>query len=392
MDDRVIPSTLQALLAPLRVGSPLGVGWTLQAMEGDRATLAGHRRIFLDVRPHVPGRRRIAATRSYAIAWSSDVPGPLAETEKLAIALLVRQIRANDVGLPPARTPPARPDVLHVGPHEAWLVIRSTCEMHCLFCSRGRGGHLAHERRTDEIDYPELLRTTPRGGCETLCLGGDEPLAHPDLRGIIDAAKHAGYRAIEVRTSGQRLGQPGVAAALVGRGVTAFDLPLYGVTAEVHDAVTGLPGSHAGVWRAIAAVEALGVTLRLHSVIVRANLDQAPRLHDLALSRFGRALPFGHVAPRADAADYAGVAPTMSEVRRVVGNTGMELWGFPTCIARHADPHRSEGLDRPPAGLVRGLDVREKPPACRDCRWLAACPGIFTVHARAYGDEGLVPP
>jgi MoaA/NifB/PqqE/SkfB family radical SAM enzyme len=258
-----------------------------------------------------------------------------------------------------------------------------------MFCSRGQGGPLEHGRILDRPDYPGLIRSLrPTNG---LTLTGDEPLLHPELHRIIEAARETGFRKIGITTSGLTLGRPGVAAELVARGISLFDLPLYGSTAAIHDAITGVPGSFDQVWNTIRVLRPLNAAVRLHSVLLRANLADAPMLSRLIKEKtFGPPIPFSSAVPRKDEEDYRRVAPTFSEVSATLHESGLELRYFPLCVTLDVNPGLAENPGRLAGTQALDPATRTKPESsCKGCRLYDQCGGAFRTHVAAYGVEGL---
>jgi MoaA/NifB/PqqE/SkfB family radical SAM enzyme len=380
------------LIAPYAAGADVADGFRVVSADDEGRVLLEHpdgRRLEVVVSPLETTEHYMTATRSYAIGVRTGAPRQFAAGEIRAVEAIAAAIAKNDRGLPVlAPAPMPSYPAVRASAREVWVVLRSPCEMHCLFCTRGVGGSQPKDDVIEAVDYLGELRAVPFVPGRRLCIGGDEPLTHPALGEIVGAARELGYGEIEVRTSGQRLGEPGVAAALVERGVTHVELPVYGSSPEVHDRVTMLAGSHTGLWHTIGVLRALPVAFGLHSVLVRQNLSDAPRLCAEILQRLGLRLSFTVPAPRADAADYRQVAPSFSEVVRALAGTGVGLWGYPSCVARAVEPNRAPG-ERQVDPSERTL--REYPEICNACRLKPSCPGVQPVHREAFGDEGLVP-
>jgi MoaA/NifB/PqqE/SkfB family radical SAM enzyme len=274
------------------------------------------------------------------------------------------------------------------------LKMRSPCEMHCHFCDRGNGGPTEDGRKAFaqlRVDYPELVREARKQGLDWLTIGGDEPLTHPQVPEIVSTAQSEGFERIVIYTSGLALASPGVADDLAERGVTFFELPIYGVTADVHDAITGLPGSHGRLWEALEILQDRKIPFGLHCVVLRSNLHEVPALHRLISDLFRIELRVDQAFSRGGGvADYMRYAPSFSEIRAVTRGTGIRLDRFPVCVARDAVATFEPKPFVPFWGLD-GFEQHSHLPACSPCRWKDRCPGPSRMYAQAYGDDGLNP-
>jgi hypothetical protein len=56
------------------------------------------------------------------------------------------------------------------------------------------------------------------------------------------------------------------------------EISLYGATPETHDAITGVPGSHARAWAGIRRLQAAGVRVALKTVLMKPNLAEREEL------------------------------------------------------------------------------------------------------------------
>jgi MoaA/NifB/PqqE/SkfB family radical SAM enzyme len=123
----------------------------------------------------------------------------------------------------------------------AKVIINLTyrCNNHCLFCAVGN--RVKQDMPLDTV--LALLRTHREQGISQLDLDGGEPTLHPDLMAVIAQAVRLGYHPINVTTNGRRLAYPDFAARLLGSGIHSLLISIHGPNSQVHDAITGVPGS-----------------------------------------------------------------------------------------------------------------------------------------------------
>jgi hypothetical protein len=107
---------------------------------------------------------------------------------------------------------------------------------------------------------------------------------------VVAAVRDLGFRRLSVYSPCRRLADEPFRRAFLERAPDELvvSVPLYGITAEVHDAVTGTPGSFAEAMSAFEALRAVASTrpveLRLSTVIVRPNVRALVDLVRFALA------------------------------------------------------------------------------------------------------------
>ena len=86
---------------------------------------------------------------------------------------------------------------------------------------------------------PSSSSGPPRG----VRLGGFEPFAHPNLVQVIGMCAQAGINRVMVCTDGGALANPMNARGCIESGARLFEIPFLGPSAELHDRLSGSPGS-----------------------------------------------------------------------------------------------------------------------------------------------------
>lgn len=420
------------LLRPLRPGDVIAPAWRLAAVgeEPPQVELAGPQGRRLTVRLAArDGAPAYAVTRSFAVFYLEDRPGaPLAPDAEAALRALTVALATGDERAaahgPRPKLPP-RP-ALHSGRHDPTLdretyraavrelvrlegrprgvvlTVDSPCDLRCSFCTRGEGGIVPrHETRSPVDDLRFQVDVLAETRAATLDFGGDEPLSHPDLPKIACYARTRGFERLTVATAGVRLGEPGVAAALVAAGVDGVRVPLYGSTARVHDAITGRRGAFRRALAGLRAARKAGLEIELRTLALRDNLASLAGLEPLAV-RLGLTPPsVNQVAPRsADAADFRRSAPAYAAVFRALRHTNLRVSGFPACLRRLAGREaelrcdRSAAVGRTPERSpdpVAPWLAPHYPPRCRGCAQRSICRGTYALYVAVHGDRELRP-
>lgn len=275
------------------------------------------------------------------------------------------------------------------------------CVNQCLFCSVG------DRPAVDGLltDQTRAMEEAAAQGIRLLDLDGGEPTLYPHLLQVIDRARDLGFERITVTTNGRRLDDGEILSALARRKVDLL-ISLHGPSAEVHDPLTGVPGSFVetmgGLKRALFRLSGVGV----NTTVVAANLDHLSdlqeRLVELGVRRwnlqmvtpFGRAENQPHLAPPWEAA----VPLLRSLVNQSTATMDVSLVGLPPCglgdLEEYAldDHHKSVRRMLFATGeavnLGAYLDERRRhQPMCRTCARRLLCGGMWRFQAPATHDE-----
>ena len=178
------------------------------------------------------------------------------------------------------------------------LALPAPCQLECVFCSV-RDEVWPIVEPTD--DYLETLRSDirqgARRGTRVLRLNGLDPLRAPYVFGLMDLAWAEGYEELHLLSTFLPVAEPGFADRLFAHlpRRVRFYVPIYGSTADVHDAVTGVPGSFAQLRVAVEALrermaearqrpDPPDIELLFTTVLVRQNLADLRRLGVLVRS------------------------------------------------------------------------------------------------------------
>lgn len=148
-------------------------------------------------------------------------------------------------------------------------------------------------------------------GLREIYISGGEPLEHPELRTLVEIARHHCNHVV-IYSSGVQSSGPdlrpvsaGEAKSLLLAGVTRTDISLYSANQDLHDTVTATPGSWQIAVRTAATLINAGIDVGIHHVPIISNQGTiasiarlardlgASRLHILALAAQGRGVLLG---------------------------------------------------------------------------------------------------
>ena len=169
-------------------------------------------------------------------------------------------------------------------PRVRTLVVEVTrrCDHTCAYCYNPwrRSGTPAPGDAEDL--RPLLDHVLDQLRCGDVTLSGGEPTLRPDLPQLVG---HLGARGVRVTlvSHGGHLDGPAV-GELVDRGVALFELPLLGHRREVHDRLSGVPGSFDAAVGALTRIRLAGGQAVAVCVLTRANLGDVGGVVELAFA------------------------------------------------------------------------------------------------------------
>lgn len=265
------------------------------------------------------------------------------------------------------------------------LLLENPCAYDCIFC---RAKPLPPSP-LDEVR--RWLAGNRQAGLTRLGLVGNEPLLHPELDAILEAARAEGFVEFQALTTAAPLADPDRCRALVEAGVTSLALPLYAADPAIHDSITRAPGSHAHTLRALENLAELGAEVFVHANLMRQNLDDAAALQALVEGELGLSLCFVPVRPKDANRPYEELAPRYDEIVERAGIHG--LVAFPLCLAAQLqDPAIADAAIVADVLKVYLLDQPfVKPPRCDGCALRDRCTGTFQAYLDLHGDGELRP-
>ena len=163
-------------------------------------------------------------------------------------------------------------------PLSAHLDVTYRCNERCVHCYLDHDDH--GEMTLAEIK--NVLDQLADAGVFFLTLSGGEVLMRMDFMDILKYARRLGF-SVKVKTNGFMI-RDEHAASFHRLGVQTVQISIYSHRAEVHDAITKLPGS---LKRSIAAIRLLqlhGVSVTIANVLMRPNLNDYTGVKELGNS------------------------------------------------------------------------------------------------------------
>jgi heme b synthase len=162
----------------------------------------------------------------------------------------------------------------------AWEVTRN-CNLNCVHCRAAatRGPY------SGELETPAALRLLDQiaeTGDPIVILTGGEPLLRPDIFELAGYGTRIGLRMV-MAPNGTLITDE-IAAKMADAGIKRISISLDGATRETHDKFRCVEGAFDGALRGIERAKKAGIEFQINTTVTRSNLDQIPRIQELAVS------------------------------------------------------------------------------------------------------------
>ncbi len=150
--------------------------------------------------------------------------------------------------------------------------VTHRCNLGCEHCYLTEGPLGRPRPSREEMSLDEIRRVLDElaeAGTLFLTLSGGEVFLRRDMLSIVAHARSRGF-SVTVFTTGTLL-TPETATALADLHPLSVEVSIYSATADVHDRVTRVPGSHARSLRALRLLKARGVIILIKSPLMTLN-------------------------------------------------------------------------------------------------------------------------
>ncbi|HBP21922.1 MAG TPA: radical SAM protein [Planctomycetes bacterium] len=363
-------------------------------------------------------------------------PAPWRDTERFLLD--VRKLLKD--GLPDTYASPAVekvPFTMDFSPLPVLSEVAVTyrCNAACVFCYAGCNCTANPVGNADEMSLAEVKQVLDRlvdeAKVPSVSFTGGEATLRPDLPDMIRHARARGMR-VNLISNGITSASPAYARKLAEAGLHSAQISIEGTTAEVHEAVTAIPGSFAKALAGLRNLREAGVRVHTNTTILRTNVHDVAAFPRFVKEVLGNAaFSMNLVIPTGSApvnggleVPYTEIGPILVEIAERSAALGVEfMWYSPTpmCIfnpivhglgnkgCSACDGLISVGADGQvlpcasydePVGdflregfaavwqSARAKELRNKGeahPACRACEQFEICHGACPLYWRAMG-------
>ena len=161
----------------------------------------------------------------------------------------------------------------------AWETTRN-CNLSCIHC-RASAEHGPHSGELDTRASLRLLDQIEKLGKPIVILTGGEPLLRPD---IFDIAKYGTAKGLRmVMAPNGTLITERSARQMSDAGIQRISISLDGATKATHDRFRGVDGAFEGALHGIRLAKDTGIEFQINTTITKTNLDEIPRIQELAI-------------------------------------------------------------------------------------------------------------
>ena len=161
----------------------------------------------------------------------------------------------------------------------AWETTRN-CNLACVHC-RASATMGPYEGEMGTAEALRLLDQIAEVAKPIIILTGGEPLLRSDIYDIARYGTRLGMRMV-MALNGTLITDT-VARQLVDAGIQRISVSLDGSSAETHDRFRQVKGAFEGTLRGIDLLKKAGMEFQINTTITKTNLDEIPRIQELAV-------------------------------------------------------------------------------------------------------------
>ena len=290
------------------------------------------------------------------------------------------------------------------------LKVGFACNNLCRFCVQGDKREKIPAKPVGELR--RALAEGRRSGATGVVFTGGEPSLHRGLLDLVRRAKALGYRDIQIQTNGRTLCYEKLVKSFVRAGVTEFSPALHGSRPEIHDFLTGAPGSFMQTVAGMRNVKKLKSRLITNTVVTKVNYRDLPDLARLFVSLKVDQFQFAfmHMTGRAGqnkswlTARKAIIEPWIKKALDVGLKAGRRVMteaipycfmsGYEDCVAERIIPQTKifdADIVIEDYTKVRRTEGKAKGPRCPECRYFDSCEGPWREYPELFGWDEFVP-
>lgn len=182
------------------------------------------------------------------------------------------------------------------------IELTRRCNLSCIHCYNNlpAGDPVSGRDELTTDEHCRILDEITEAGCLWLLLTGGEIFLRKDFRDIYDYAKQRGLL-ITLFTNGTLI-HPAIADYLAQRPPFSIEISLYGLTREIHEQVTRVPGSYARCREGIRLLTERGLPLILKTMVMQPNKGEIWEMKRFVEDELGLEFMFdAMINPRIDA-------------------------------------------------------------------------------------------
>ncbi|MCL5774208.1 MAG: radical SAM protein [Firmicutes bacterium] len=287
------------------------------------------------------------------------------------------------------------------------LIFSNTCNNNCIFCSAASNDNvcLSMEEAT------RIIKDAVSTGIRDIVISGREATTREELLPLVERALKEGIRNISIQTNARKFEDIEFLRKFKKPGVSFFS-SIHGLTADVHDELSGVPGSFEQTFQGLKNMLMLGFSVATNSVITKSNFKDIPKLTRLLYEIGVSLVTLAYPLPSGNApGNYNAISPKYSEIQPYViesfkvaaqfhriGN----IQGVPFCCLKGFEGYSNEAFYAFREEVFRGGEKQESAlagrkilntfgPPCNECSYSIFCEGVFKNYTELYGWSDITP-
>ncbi|MCA9059669.1 MAG: radical SAM protein [Planctomycetaceae bacterium] len=221
------------------------------------------------------------------------------------------------------------------------LTVHFRCNLRCQHCMILDSMHWLTP--ADDSDFEALLDENRQAQkWKGIILTGAEVTLRKDLPQLAARAREAGFQHVRIQTHGMKLADPQYCRTLIDSGIDEFFISVTAHSAELHDQITGVPGSFHRTMQGIRNLDHFPhVSVMTNTVVTRLSYQGLPEVVEMfrAHQRLTK-MDFWCYWPMAEEADpellvsHLEVRPWLLQAIRLAHRCGrqVEVKNFPHCL------------------------------------------------------------
>ncbi|MBU1102910.1 radical SAM protein [Patescibacteria group bacterium] len=283
------------------------------------------------------------------------------------------------------------------------------CNNNCRFCVQGDEKKKYGNRSTPEIK--KILKEAARD-CQTIVFTGGEPTIRGDIVELIKYAKGLKFKTIQIQSNGRMFASRDFCQKIIKADANEFALALHGHIPQLHDYLTGSPGSFQQTCLGIKNLKSLGQPILMNTVVVKSNYRHLPEIAKLLVGLEVEQFQFAFVHALGSAwQNFDSAVPRLSLVipyLKKALNIGRHfkkkvmteaipycfLAGYEDCVSEKImPPMKIFELDYVISDFTeaRVKKGKLKGPNCPKCKYFKICEGPWKEYPQKFGWEEFVP-
>ncbi|MFQ5620277.1 MAG: radical SAM protein [Candidatus Nanoarchaeia archaeon] len=291
------------------------------------------------------------------------------------------------------------------------VILEPECSNLCLFCGKFPKVD-SKELERQELNVKKNLEEFKGRGIENVEISGGDPIEYPKIIDLMNDIKAMGFKEIRLSTHGRKLSDQNFLQEFIKSGCTQVKIPIYGHTAEIHDAVVRSKGSFEETITGIKAlVEQSSMLVHAGTLIMQQNKGHLIELLDfikeLGIKDFSISIPcvadgnFSYYVPTKDLPPYVRKLQQYAKALKF----DIHFMEIPDCVFGRPTPETDNRCRPPDLGdhcqppQVYRTNVKSLPSyrvkgytsICAVCKCKNFCNGFFVNDIEKFGIGNLKP-